>query len=694
MTQLSEALQVALQYHRGNRLVEAEQVYRQILAGIPNQPDALYGLGMLAQQIGKYQSAEEFFNTTLLVNPESFKAWFSLGNLRQAQGQLSEAVEAYQRALALQPNSVALYNNFGYALQQQGKWENAIACYQKALEIQPNCAEADVNLGNALHAQGQLSQDKHAYYAALNHDLGVSRKIGGDVKTAVAYYRNAIAIQPELVNSHYTLGVALQEQGKLDDAIASYNNVLKLNPSNNEVYTTLVHNKLTRIDREQNKLNNKLNHQLNGADSKKRLKIAFVCQPFVMTSFPNPMDSIGILTYEFVRLLVQDGDVIVYTPGERFNTASHDGVDYRYIPIGRDKKLLNYLEKIPGFQNQKRPIFCSQLYYLAYILQVANDLRKQQCDVVHIHNLSQFIPVIRALNPGIKIALHMHCEWLTQLDHKILEKRLSKVDLVIGTSKYITEGIRQRFPKFAERCQPVFNGVNLDRFMNFYVSHNQQNGSTKNPAKRLLYVGRVSPEKGSHVLLEAFKKVLERCPQTKLDLVGPVGALPYDYLVGLSDDSKVAELASFYGDESWTGYVRRYLSELNDHFGADLASQVSFTGSLPQSKLVNYYQQADIFVFPSVCHEAFGMPIVEAMVAGLPVIATQAGAFPEIVEDGKTGLLVERSNADALADAILQLLSDQELKTSMGQAGHQRAVELFSFEKVVDDLLTQYKTIL
>ncbi|NEO62860.1 MAG: glycosyltransferase family 4 protein, partial [Moorea sp. SIO4G2] len=69
-------------------------------------------------------------------------------------------------------------------------------------------------------------------------------------------------------------------------------------------------------------------------------------------------------------------------------------------------------------------------------------------------------------------------------------------------------------------------------------------------------------------------------------------------------------------------------------------------------------------------------------------------AFPEIVEDGKTGLLVERSNADALADAILQLLSDQELRTSMGQAGHQRAVELFSFEKVVDDLLTQYKTIL
>ncbi|AOY79411.2 tetratricopeptide repeat protein [Moorena producens JHB] len=239
VTKLSEALQVALQYHRANRLVEAEQVYRKILAGIPKQPDALYGLGMLAQQVGQYQNAEEFFNTTLLVDPESFKAWFSLGNLHQAQGQLSEAVEAYQRALALQPNSVALYNNFGYALQQQGKWENAIACYQKALELQPNCAEADVNLGNALYAQGQLSQDKHAYYAALNHDLGVTRKIGGDLKTAVAYYRNAIALQPDLVDAHSHLGVALQEQGKLEEAIACSEQAIKLNPNYGEAYMHL-----------------------------------------------------------------------------------------------------------------------------------------------------------------------------------------------------------------------------------------------------------------------------------------------------------------------------------------------------------------------------------------------------------------------------------------------------------------------
>ncbi|NEN96307.1 MAG: tetratricopeptide repeat protein, partial [Moorea sp. SIO3I7] len=209
METVSEALQLAVQHRQANRLNKAVQVYYKILEQHPNHPEALYGLGVLAQQTGQYEMAEKLFRATVEAEPNSVKGWFSLGNLCQGQGQLSESVECYQRVLTIQPNLIAVHNNLGYALQQQGNWDDAIASYQKALEIQPTCTEADVNLGNALHAQGQLSQDKHAYYAALNHDLGVSRKIGGDVKTAVAYYRNAIAIQPELVNSHYTLGVAL-----------------------------------------------------------------------------------------------------------------------------------------------------------------------------------------------------------------------------------------------------------------------------------------------------------------------------------------------------------------------------------------------------------------------------------------------------------------------------------------------------
>ncbi|NEO99152.1 MAG: tetratricopeptide repeat protein [Symploca sp. SIO2E9] len=683
MVTVSETLQLAVQHHRANRLPQAKQFYDKILKIQPKHPEALHGLGMLAQQVGQYENAEKFFNAILYVQPNSVKAWFSLGNLRQVQGQLPEAVEAYHRVLAMQPKLVAVHNNLGYTLQQQGLWEEALACYQKALEVKPDSIEISVNWANALHVLGKLPPEKQPYYAALNHDLGLSQKKAGDLKNAITYYRQAIALQPDLALAHYNLGLALQEQGKLEEAIDSYQQALELNSSDAEVYNKLIHNKLSQLYRQQNKLKK--------ADSPDRLKIAFIGQPMVMTSYPKPADSIGILTYELVSLLSSDCEVIVYTPGESFKEVSHQGVDYRYIPISQDKLLLKYLEKFPGFDQTKRPIFGSNLYYLGYILRIANDLRKQQCDVVHIHNFSQFIPVIRAFNPGIKIVLHMHCEWLSQLDKKSLEGRLSKVDLVIGPSQYITKAISQRFPQFAQRCQAIANGVNVERFINSSLLG--QNLTNKNNVKRLLFVGRVCPEKGVHVLLEAFQKVVAQYPETQLTLVGPLGVIPYEYLVALSDDPKVADLVSFHRDDTWISYLKKQLSQLNGQAGDNVPKPLSLAGLVPPSNLAKYYQQTDIFIFPSICHEAFGMPIAEAMVAGVPVIATHGGAFPELVEDGKTGKLVERSDADALAEAIIQLFSDEELRKSLGQAGRKRAVEFFSFEKVADDLLSQYKNI-
>ncbi|OUL20433.1 hypothetical protein BV375_30720 [Nostoc sp. 106C] len=103
------------------------------------------------------------------------------------------------------------------------------------MELQPNCAEAHVNLGNVLHAQEKLSVEQLAYYAALKLKLGMARKKAGDGKTAIAYYRQAIALQPDLGEAYYNLGVVLQTQGELAEAIASYEKVLELHPDNDEV---------------------------------------------------------------------------------------------------------------------------------------------------------------------------------------------------------------------------------------------------------------------------------------------------------------------------------------------------------------------------------------------------------------------------------------------------------------------------
>ncbi len=203
---VAETLRLAIQEHRENRLEQAEQAYHQVLSIQPNHPEALYGLGIIAQQTGKFSEAEKLLSTAVRVQPDSVKGWFALGNLHHTQGQLSEAETAYKQAIALRPDAVSIYNNLGYTLQQQGKWSEAINCYQKALQLQPNCVEADVNLGNALHALGKLSPDKQAHYAQLNHKLGLGRQKAGDLQTAEVYFQKALELNPNYGEAYTSLG--------------------------------------------------------------------------------------------------------------------------------------------------------------------------------------------------------------------------------------------------------------------------------------------------------------------------------------------------------------------------------------------------------------------------------------------------------------------------------------------------------
>src|SRR6185312_12150781 len=99
---------------------------------------------------------------------------------------------------------------------------------------------------------------------------------------------------------------------------------------------------------------------------------------------------------------------------------------------------------------------------------------------------------------------------------------------------------------------------------------------------------------------------------------------------------------------------------------------------------------AGIFVFPSLWHEPFGIPVIEAMASGLPVVATRAGALPEIVVDGETGILVERGDHEGLAAAISRLLADARLRERMGNAGRERVRQLFTWERAVSRLEELY----
>jgi protein O-GlcNAc transferase len=234
-----KVLQLAVHYHRSDRLNEAQQIYHKILQCQPDEPEALYGLGVLSNQIGDRDRAEQIFTDILKIDAKSVKALVSMGNLQQARGKLPEAVEFYQQALTIQPNAVPIYNNLGYVLQQQGKLDNAIACYQKALQLQPNLVEAEINLANALFIKGELPYDRQKHYAALNAKLGSTQHQQGNIATALECYRQALAMQPDLGEVYYHSGVALEQQNEIENAIACYKRAIALNYNCGEAYYRL-----------------------------------------------------------------------------------------------------------------------------------------------------------------------------------------------------------------------------------------------------------------------------------------------------------------------------------------------------------------------------------------------------------------------------------------------------------------------
>jgi glycosyltransferase involved in cell wall biosynthesis len=136
------------------------------------------------------------------------------------------------------------------------------------------------------------------------------------------------------------------------------------------------------------------------------------------------------------------------------------------------------------------------------------------------------------------------------------------------------------------------------------------------------------------------------------------------------------------------GSDNRYAPRLVREYG--LSDRVTFTGKLSHSELVEHYSKAEIVVLPSL-YEGFGFPAAEAMACEVPVIATTAGALPEIVVDGETGITVPPADPYALSIAIRRLLSDEALRRRLGKAGRKRVEQNFTWEKTAKETLQVYE---
>jgi len=417
---------------------------------------------------------------------------------------------------------------------------------------------------------------------------------------------------------------------------------------------------------------------------RRRLKIAFVAQPLDGV-IPPHQNSIGLLIYEASKSLARDFDITVFMPQQDTQESQAfeiNKINYKRFTLKTDTNLHRLWHRMPFFNRPDKPFFSSKLFYFWYGLRVALEIKKHDFDVVQVFNFSQFVPMVRFFNRTTKISLYMLCDWLVQLNRQMLVKRLDSCDSIIGCSKYIRDGIINRFPEFANKCTFVWEARDINRF---------KPSTEKNKEKdfTLLYVGRVSPEKGVHLLLEAMPKTLNDYPKTKLVVVGARSRLPAEFLMSLNKDERIAqELKKFYENEkipSYPYYLDQRVAELG------IEDSVDFKGSIPQTEVPGYYQQATVVIFPSIWNEPGGNPPAEAMASAVPVITTRVGGVPEKIDDGITGLLVEPGNVADLENAISRLLGDEKNRKKIGAAGRLSAEKKFSNERLARDLKYHYE---
>ena len=441
------------------------------------------------------------------------------------------------------------------------------------------------------------------------------------------------------------------------------------------------------------------------------MHIAIVNQPQdPIVAGEEQRGSVAIVNWELAKRLARQYQVTVYAPRAPGQPEQErwKNIAIRRIPFVA-KRFHKAMQLLAGRIGTRPPYINSPLYYREYFMQVARELHARPVDVLHFPQQLQFAADFKRAIPKAKIVLHMHQDELAQLDYNLLRKQLANIDAVVTVSDFVTERARARFPQYAAAIHTIGNGVDVGRFCpepqhdaaNIRAASLTANAAPNVPAKprRLLFVGRISPDKGVHLLMEAFDRVAREQPEVELTLVGKVGMLPFDLVsLLLSDDPAALDsLRPFYGHStfSWLtkevlGQKSSYRQQLEARLSPDTAPRVRFAGSVSLEELIRLYREADLLVLPSIWRESYGLPVAESMASGVPVLAADCGGVPELVDVGVTGRLVPRLDVDALTREMRDMLSDPGRLRTMGRAARARAERLLTWDRSAQRLERVY----
>lgn len=289
-------------------------------------------------------------------------------------------------------------------------------------------------------------------------------------------------------------------------------------------------------------------------------------------------------------------------------------------------------------------------------------LAEERADVIHNHMFRAETVGTRAAialgeigRPRPYVVSTVHSSRIrSDEDRRLLRELTPHMDQLIAVSTMIEHKLQQegRTPAPIRR---IYNGVDLSRYDHQEPCCTLPEEYGMEPGSQLVgVVARLEPEKGHPTLIEAWPQVLRAVPDTYLLIVGEGSRR--EALEAQARDLRVAH-------------------------------RVVFTGRRDDVPAVT--AALDVAVLPSY-REAQGLSILEAMALSRPVVASDVGGIPEMIEDGVTGLLVPPHDADALARGIIRLLKDHPYADTIGRAGHDLVHDRFCIELMVSSIQTIY----
>jgi tetratricopeptide (TPR) repeat protein len=243
---LKDRFDEATAAHRQGKLIEAEQIYADILRKQPDHFDALYRLGIIAAQTRRTQGAVELFRKAIALNQDVASVHRNLGHALLELGRCNEALLSYQRAIALDPRDPESHNGCGLALHELERFEESIKCYDRAIALNPKLAEAHYHRGLALQNLTRFHDSLECYERAIALEPNfveaysnrgrVLRHLERPAEALVSYDR-MIALRPQNAEGYLNRGNALQELGRLDEALADFDKAIAISPDFAEAYS-------------------------------------------------------------------------------------------------------------------------------------------------------------------------------------------------------------------------------------------------------------------------------------------------------------------------------------------------------------------------------------------------------------------------------------------------------------------------